>query len=183
MRGQRESTLSRTREARRESIALSDLPAADFAICSVSTGRKILDLRLLVAINDVVNGGDLDSDLSLAIRQAAAAGPAVQQSIVDRAATKNASTGRSIQSLHGIANDRATVAAVDGGAKWAGGGGIEGGERVLSEKAVQAQVAAYGITAVATVAEIAVRYALLVRRDRKAAREAAAAADDDDDRL
>lgn len=87
---------------------------------------------------------------------------------------KNASTGTPIALLRGVAAKRATMAAVAGGAKAAGGGGIIGGMRVLGQKSLQAQLAIYGITAAVLVAQIGIRYAVLVRRDRQAAREAAA---------
>lgn len=71
------------------------------------------------------------------------------------------------------------MAAVAGGAKAAGGGGIVGGERVLDQAALQVQLASYGTTAAAIVARIGVPYAVLVHRDRKAARKPAVAADND----
>lgn len=132
-----------------------------------------MDSRLLTAINDVL----ADAGIDVAVAAGAEAGPAVRQSILDRAATKNASTGTPIPSLRGVTAERATMAAVAGGAKAAGGGGIVGGERVLGQAALQVQLATYGITAAAIVAQIGIRYAMLVRRDRKAAHESAAAAD------
>lgn len=129
-----------------------------------------MDPRLLIAINEVLTEAGIDIAGPGAIAEAKA-GPAVRQSIFARAATKNASTGTPIPWLRGIAAERATIAAVAGGAKAAGGGGIIGGMRVLAQKSLQAQLAVYGITASVIVARIGIRYATLVRRDRKAARE------------
>ncbi|WP_146033042.1 hypothetical protein [Arthrobacter sp. AFG20] len=91
---------------------------------------------------------------------------------------KNASTGTPIPLLRGVAAEHATMAAVAGGSKASGGGGIDGGMRLLDQKSMQAQLLVYGITAAAIGAQIGIRYAVLVRRDRKAAREAASGNDD-----
>lgn len=132
-----------------------------------------MDPRFLIAINEVLTEAGIDIAVPGVIA-GAKAGPALRQSILARAATKNASTGTPIPWLKGIAAERATIAAVAGGAKAAGGGGIIGGTRILAQKPLQAQLAIYGITAAVVVAQIGVRYASLVRRDRKAARESTA---------
>ena len=134
-----------------------------------------MDSRLLAAMNDVLT--DAGIDVAVADSVAGEAGPVVRQLILNKAATGNASTGAPIPSLRGAAAQRATLAAVGGGAEAAGGDGMVGGQRVLDQAALQVQLASYGITAAAIVAQIGIRYAVLVRRDRKAAREAAA--DDD----
>lgn len=131
-----------------------------------------MDARLLVAINDVVRGGSLTNGALLADLTSAEAAPALQQSILRKAGTGNASTGRPIPSLHGISKVRATLAAVDGGAISTRGGGIVGGQRVLCEAAIKVQLASHGITAAIVVGEILFRYSALVRQDRKAAIEA-----------
>lgn len=128
-----------------------------------------MDPRILIAIHDVLTDAGIDVTVPGSIA-GAKAGPAVRQSILKRAAKKNASTGKPIRLLKGIAAKRATMAAVDGGAKAAGGGGIVGGRRVLDQKSLQAQLAIYGITAAVLVSQIGIRYAVLVRRDRNAAR-------------
>lgn len=130
-----------------------------------------MDPRLLIAISEVLTEAGIDIAVPGTIA-AAQAGPAVRQSILARAATRTASTGTPIPLLRGIAAERATIAAVAGGAKAAGGGGILGGMRVLAQRSLQAQLAIYGITASVIVVQIGVRYAALVRHDRKAAREA-----------
>ncbi|KRE64420.1 hypothetical protein ASG79_15615 [Arthrobacter sp. Soil761] len=132
-----------------------------------------MDPRLLIAIHDVLTDAGIDVAVPGSIA-GAKAGPAVRQSILNRAAMKNASTGTPIPLLRGVTAKRATMAAVAGGAKAAGGGGIIGGMRVLGQKSLQAQLAIYGITAAVLVAQIGIRYAVLVRRDRQATREAAA---------
>ncbi|MBX3078504.1 MAG: hypothetical protein KF692_04660 [Cryobacterium sp.] len=137
-----------------------------------------MDTRLLTAINDVLENAGIGT--AVAVSTATEAGPAVRKSMLRKAATKNASTGTPIPSLRGIAADRATMAAVAGGAEAAGGGGIIGGERALNQAELKIQLATYGITAVAVVAEIGIRYAALVAQDWKAARSAAAASDKDE---
>jgi len=126
-----------------------------------------MDPRLVAAILDVL--GESPTNVSLGATAGRAAGPAVRKSILGRAATKNASTGTPIPNLRGIAADRATLAAVGGGAKAAGGSGIAGGLQVLDKAVMTVQLAAYGITAAAIVAEIGIRYAAHVRSDRAAA--------------
>jgi hypothetical protein len=129
-----------------------------------------MDPRLRIAIYDVLTDAGIDVAIPGSIA-GAKAGPAIRQSILPSAAMKNASTGTPIPLLRGVAAERATMAAVAGGAKAAGGGGILGGMRVLAKSSLQAQLAVYGITAAALVAQIGIRYAVLVHRDRKAARE------------
>lgn len=129
-----------------------------------------MDARLLMAISDVLAGVDLTNTITAGPRPSAAVS-AVRESTLKTAAMKNASTGTPIPLLRGIAAERATMAAVGGGAKYAGGAGMAGGEKFLSEKSLQAQLAVYGIKSAAIVAQIAIRYAVLVRRDRKTALE------------
>lgn len=134
-----------------------------------------MDSRLLTAINDVLV--DTAIDVANAGSAAGEAGPALRKWIRDKAATKNASTGTPIPLLRGIAAERATLAAVGGGAKSAGGRGMVGGGRVLDQAELKIQLANYGITAVTLVAQIGMRYAVLVRLDRTATREDEAAPD------
>lgn len=132
-----------------------------------------MDPRRRIAINDVLTSAGIDVAIPGSIA-GAKAGPAIRQSMLHSAAMKNASTGTPIRLLRGVAAERATMAAVAGGAKAAGGGGIVGAMGILARKSLQAQLAIYGNTAAALVTQIGVRYAVLVHRDRKAAREAAA---------
>jgi hypothetical protein len=139
-----------------------------------------MDVRLLTAMNDVLADRGFDFNISDSSRQASENALHAKQSLLDHAGTKNASTGRPIADTRGAAKDSATMAAVGKGAKSAGGGGIKAGERALSTAGIQAQLVTYGISGVVTLAEISglvlIRYAALVRRDKKAAREAEAGA-------
>ncbi len=126
-----------------------------------------MDARLLIAINDVLPG--LDADALFATNLSAEAGEHVRWAALHNAATKNSSTGTPNSELRGAAAKSATLATIGGGAKWAGGEGIGGGTRILKEADLKVQLATYGITAVKIVAQIGLRYAELVRLDRRAA--------------
>jgi len=136
-----------------------------------------MDVRLLTAINDVLADRGFDFKVSDSSRQASENALHAKQSLLDHAGTKNASTGRPIADTRGAAKENATMAALGGGAKSAGGGGMAAGAKNLDMAGIQVQLATYGITGVVTLAEITglvgIRYAALVRRDRKAARAAA----------
>ena len=124
-----------------------------------------------MAISDVLSGGGVSSTIT-AGPSGAEAGAEFRSAMLDSASKGNASTGTPIPLLKGVAAERATIAAVGGGSKAVGGKGIAGGEKILSDSELKAQLAMYGVKAAVIVAQIAVRYGVLVRRDRKAARMA-----------
>lgn len=130
-----------------------------------------MDPRLLMAISDVLSGGSVASTIT-AGPSGAQMGAEFRQDMLNSAAKGNASTGTPIPLLRGIAADRATVAAIGGGSKLTGGKGIAGGEKILSDSELKAQLATYGVKAAVIVAQILLRYGVLVRQDRKAARAA-----------
>ncbi|MGS0567187.1 hypothetical protein ACU8V6_00060 [Vibrio alginolyticus] len=74
--------------------------------------------------------------------------------MLNSAAKGNASTGAPIPLLRGIAADHATVAAIGGGSKATGGKGIVGGEKILSDSELKAQLATYGVKAAVIVAQV-----------------------------
>lgn len=125
-----------------------------------------IDPRLRTAITDVLSYAGLGTATAGGVA-ARKAGPLAEDALLKSAAGKSASTGTPITLLRGIAKDRATLAAVAGGAKSAGGGGMEGGLQILAQRGLQAQLAVYGITGGALVVAIGIRYAVLVNRDRK----------------
>lgn len=129
-----------------------------------------MDPRLRTAINDVLSYAGFGTATAGGVA-ARKAGPLAKDALIRSAAGKAASTGTPISLLRGVAKDRATLAAVAGGAKSAGGGGMAGGLQILTQKGLQAQLAVYGITGGALVVAIGVRYAVLVNRDRKAHQE------------
>lgn len=130
-----------------------------------------MDPRLLMAISDVLSGGSVASTLAAGPSGAQVAAE-FRQDMLNSAAKGNASTGAPIPLLRGIAADRATVAAIGGGSKVTGGTGIVGGEKILSDSELKAQLATYGVKAAVIVAQVMLRYGVLVRQDRKAARAA-----------
>lgn len=135
-----------------------------------------MDARLLLAISDVLSGDDTAGLVSGGV-SATESASAARQSVLRNASTKNASTGTPIPLLRGVAAERATLSNVGGGAKSAGGGGMEGGQKVLTEAELKVQLAVYGIKAIAISAQIAMRYAQLVRHDQNGADEAGADSD------
>lgn len=129
-----------------------------------------IDPRLRTAINDVLSYAGFGTATAGGVA-ARKAGPLAEDALLRSAARKSASTGTPISLLRGVAKDRAALAAVAGGAKSAGGGGMAGGLQILTQRALQAQLAVYGITGGALVVAIGIRYAVLVNRDRKAHQE------------
>ncbi len=135
-----------------------------------------MDPRLLMAISDVLSGGGVSATIA-AGPSGAQAGAEFRQAVLDSASKGNASTGTPIPLLKGVAAESATIAAVGGGSKAAGGKGIAGGEKILSDSELRAQLATYGVKAAVIVGQVALRYGVLVHRDRKAARGAEPKAD------
>jgi hypothetical protein len=137
-----------------------------------------MDIRLLIAINEVLIEKGFEYNVPLSSQRASTNAVQAKQSLIKEAATKTASTGRPISQTRGVAKENATMAALGGGAKSAGGGGMAAGAMNLDTAGIQAQLVTYGITGVVTLAEITalvgIRFAALVRRDRKAARGAIA---------
>jgi hypothetical protein len=137
-----------------------------------------MDIRLLIAINDVIGEKGADLTIPASSRTASENAIAAERALLDHAATKTSSTGRPIPETRGAAKDSATWAAAGGGAKSAGGGGMDAGRETVNAAGVQAQLITYGITGGVMLAEISarvlVRYVQLVRRDQKAARAAVA---------
>lgn len=130
-----------------------------------------MDPRLLMAISDVLSGGSVSTTIT-AGPSGAQVGAEFRQDMLNSAAKGNASTGTPIPLLRGVAADRATTAAIGGGSKLTGGTGIAGGEKILNDSELKAQLATYGVKAAVIVAQIALRYGVLVRQDRKAAQAA-----------
>lgn len=128
-----------------------------------------MDPRLLMAISDVLSGGSVSTTIT-AGPSAAQVGSERRQDMLNSASKGDASTGTPIPLLRGVAADRATVAAIGGGSKATGGKGIAGGEKILSDSELKAQLETYGVKAAVIVAQILLRYGVLVRQDRKAAR-------------
>ncbi|MBH0098051.1 hypothetical protein I6E68_02720 [Salinibacterium sp. NSLL150] len=128
-----------------------------------------MDPRLLIAIGDVLSGENLQTIASSG--SASKTGVEVRQALLVQAGSQKASTGTPIPLLRGVAQTDATHAAAGGGAKSAGGRGVEGGIKTLDQAELTAQLAVYGVKATAIVAAVIVRYGVLVHRDRKAARE------------
>ncbi|MFB0835682.1 hypothetical protein ACX8Z9_04575 [Arthrobacter halodurans] len=136
-----------------------------------------MDPRLLLAIGDVFG----DAGITFAVESgfaSAAAGRTIRDSMLAGAALREASTGTPIRVLRGIAASDATLAAVAGGAKAAGGGGKDAGARMLGQASTQVRLAVCGTAVASLAAVVGVRYAVRVGQDRKAAREAVAADDD-----
>lgn len=130
-----------------------------------------MDPRLLMAISDVLSGGSVSTTIT-AGPSGAQVGAEFRQGMLNSAAKGNASTGTPIPLLRGVAADRATIAAIGGGSEATGGKGIAGGEKILNDSELKAQLAMYGVKAAVIVAQVAIRYGVLVRQDRKAARAA-----------
>ena len=137
------------------------------------TRENPLDPRLLIAISEVLP--QLGLTAFAGGERLMHVGPEVRDSIYRQAATMNSSTGTPISSLRGITAHRGTMAAAGGGSIESGGKGIAGGERLMNQKALEAQLLTMGITGATVAAQIGLRYWSLVRADRKAARESLAA--------
>lgn len=127
-----------------------------------------MDARLAQAISEVLGNGGNEQLLS-GVLNSAAAGQAVKRRLLKRAQTLTASTGAPISGLRGIARAKAAISALDNGAKSAGGGGIQGGSKVLKTSAIKVELAVLGLTGALVVGRIAVRYVQLVRADQKCA--------------
>lgn len=124
-----------------------------------------------MAISDVLSGDGVSATIT-AGPPVARAGAEFRQAMMNTASKGNASTGTPIPLLRGVAAERATLASIGGGSKAVGGEGIAGGEKVLSNSELTAQLSTYGVKAAVIVAQIAFRYGVLVHNDRKAARVA-----------
>jgi hypothetical protein len=127
-----------------------------------------MDVRLLQALSDVL-GGDYASVTIAAGPSGSDVGSNVSQALYARGGQLTAGTGTPIPLLRGVAADRATRSALGGGPKSASAGGMAAGDKILSDSALKAQLAVYGVKAAFIVGAVAVRYAVLVRADRKAA--------------
>lgn len=132
-----------------------------------------MDVRLLIAATEVL-GGSGAHDLVGTVVTAGETKTRIRSGILNWATTRDAGTGTPIAELHGAARDNAVMAAIGGGPKALGGGGRAAGEKTLSQEGLKAQLVTYGVDAAIVVTQIGIRYAQLVRQDRKAAREAAA---------